>query len=193
MWHQLCYISSYKIYNIARVLMQQNKCYLHMNVWLSWLKSFIFNWPQREGIQRLSILYVLLSALLHKYLIFCSWNICSVMHSMTLQIWVWVATESNWRWNRVCMTPTSLYGIENETFKNKMWPQNHLSVYLKPSQWSHGFDVCSGCVFTPFQMITFLVLWESVFYLFIMCVICYMLLKFSLFSLITNSAIVILV
>lgn len=59
------------------------------------------------------------------------------------------------------MTPTSLYGIENETSKNKMWPQNHLSVYLKPSQWSHGFDVCSGCVFTLFQMITFVFLRES--------------------------------
>lgn len=91
------------------------------------------------------------------------------MHSTTLQIRVCVATESNWRWRRVCMTPTSLYEIENQTFKNKMWPQNHLSVYLKPSQRSHGFDVCSGCAFTPFQMITFLFLRESIFYLFIIC------------------------
>lgn len=144
---------------------QQNKCYLDMNVRLSWLKSFIFNWPQRWGIRRLSVLYVLLSALLHKYLIFCLWNICSVfaLHDF-FQIWVCVATESNWRWRRVCMTPTSLYWIENETFKNKVWPQNHLSVYLKLSQWSHGFDVYSGCAFTPFQIIHFLLLQESIFY-----------------------------
>ncbi len=82
-----CYISSYKVYNIARVLKQQNKCYLHMNVWLGWLKSFIFNWPQRGGIWQLLMLYVL-------YCLLCCINIsyfvyetsALFMHSTTLQI-----------------------------------------------------------------------------------------------------------
>lgn len=122
------------------------------------------------------MLYVLLSALLHKHLIFCLWNICSVyaLHD-SFQIWVCVATESNWRWRRVSMTPTTLYWIENETFKNKMRPQNRLSVYLFLLSWFWGSLWL--CIYTVSDDNFFLYLLEYLLPFFV-----YVSQSFSLFS-----------